>query len=328
MNPIIFLRTAWMINYEGVTKTDKPDGAGSFVKENQTGGEVCNFLNIHSKYYGFARVRKGNDLRIVRLGADKNAEFIDNVTVVFFATNPLAGGQFVVGWYENAKLYRTVQDLPSNQRKGHPFYLTVTSKNKGTLLSIKQRNFEIPKDGPGQTNVWYVMEYKNSISYLKSFFAFKANPEKHKEKKSLPRNSKGHLQGWMLDAEKRKKIEIAAMDATKDYFEAKGFLIKYVHNEMLGWDMEAIKGAKKLLLEVKGTINPIASITLTPNEYKHSKIKPNFRICIFENALNKTKSTLHICRIDYRGKFWISDCGDQFNIKEIKSAQLTRVSEL
>lgn len=324
MNPIIFLRTAWMIEYQGVTKNDKPNGAGSFVKENQNGGEVCNFLNINSKYYGFARVRKGNNLRIERLGANKNEDYIDNVIVVFFATNPITGGQFVVGWYDNARLYRQVQPLQKNQRKGHPFYLAVATEGNQKLIKVTDRKFEIPDDGPGQTNVWYVTEYKKAEQFLRQFFLYKANPlaYKYRKQKPLPKSKGGR--GWLIDAEKRKRIEVAAMSATKDYFETRGYLVKYVHNEKLGWDIEVQKGKNILLLEVKGTSNSIATVILTPNEYKHSKLKSNFRVCILENALNINSRMLHICKLSQDKKIWYSDLGYEFNILEIKSAVLSR----
>jgi len=323
MNPIIFLRTAWMINYQGVTATDIPNGAGSYVADNQDGGEVANFLPIEGKYYGYARIRKGNDLRIERLGASSADQYVDDVTVVFIATNPNIGGQYVVGWYDNARLFRSVQYLSSNsKRKGHADYLAVTSKAKGTLLPMRLRKFETPADGPGQTNAWYVSEYRNANTFLKKFFEFKRNPADYKVK--MEGGRKGGS-GWQLDAEKRKRIEIAAMDATAVYFEEKGFDVKYVHNDKLGWDMEARKGKSLLLLEVKGTSQPLNSILLTPNEYLHCSNKTNYRICILENALDKSKTLLHICKRNADSKIWISETGEQLLVKEIKSAQLVKI---
>jgi hypothetical protein len=314
-----------MIEYQGITKIDKPNGAGSFVRDNQDGGEVCNFLPVNGKLYGFARIRKGNDLRIQRLGASKEDDFMDNVTVVFFATDPLFGGQYVVGWYDNARLYRSVQLLAPSTRKGHPWYVAVSAKSKGKLLPLSQRKFAIPVDGPGQTNAWYVSEYADARAYLKIFFKFKANPETYKTRKKPTATGKGTGQGWQLDAEKRKQIEVAAMDATAAYFEEKGYSVTYVHNEKLGWDMEAVKETRKLLLEIKGTSIELGSVILTPNEYFHSSKKTNYRVCILEKALDKSKAQLHICRINYNKKKWISESGEELRINEIKSAQLFKL---
>lgn len=322
INPIIFLRTAWMINYEGVTKLDKPNGAGSYVKENQDGGEVVNFLPVGSKVYGYARIRKGNDLRIQRLGATNKENYLDNVTIVFFATDPIFGGQFVIGWYDNARLYRSLQSLKNGMRGGYPEYMAVTNKSNATLLAVNNRTLIIPDDGPGQTNAWYVSEYSKAKTFLNKFFEFKLDPSGYKKGKSV--NNKGGS-GWQLDAEKRKKIEIAAMDATYAYFQAKGFEIKYVHLDKVGWDMEAVKGKTILLLEVKGSSNALDAILLTPNEYANSKLKANYRVCILENALNADTSRLHICKISADSKYWISELGEKLKVNEVISAQLKKI---
>lgn len=322
MKPIIFLRIAWMIDYQGVTDLDKPNGAGSYVKENKDGGEVANFFPVNGKYYGYARIRNGNDLRIERLGAKKSNEFIDNVTVVFFSTNPFFGGQYVVGWYDDAVLYRSIQTL-KNGRKGHHDYLAVTDKRKGTLLPVAFRKFEIPIDGPGQTNAWYVMEYSAKGKFLSEFEKFKRDPKKYKRVKKVKLTNK---KGWQLDAELRKKIEVAAMDATANHFEEMGFHIKYVHLNKLGWDLEAEKKNIKLRLEVKGTSSDLQSVELTPNEFMHSKSHSNYRICILENALNKKLNKLHICQLRSNRKIWVSDLGDQLKIVPITSAQLRRIT--
>lgn len=311
-----------MINYEGVTKLDKPNGAGSYVKENKDGGEVANFYPVNNKYFGYARIGKGKNLRIERLGANTNDEFIENVTVVFFATNPVLGGQFVVGWYDDATLFRKVQSLSKESRKNHPFYLAVTSKKKGTLLPVPHRKLEIPLDGPGQTNAWYVMEYNDGGKFLEKFSKFKQNPEGYKKRK--PGTVTTGRKGWQLDAEKRKRIEIAAMDATAEYFEELGFTIKYVHLNKVGWDMEAVKKNKNFLLEVKGTANALQSVELTPNEYTHSKNHNNYKVCILENALDKKTARLHICQLHRNKKFWISEMGNKLKIIPITSAQLRK----
>ncbi len=323
MKPIIFLRTAWMIDYKGVTEIDEPTGAGSYVADNKDGMEVANFFPVGSKYYGFARIRKGNNLRIERLGAKKSDEVIDDVTVVFFAKNPHLGGQFVVGWYDKAKLYRSCQTLNQNQRLKHPWYLATTNLENGTLLNIPQRSFEIPEDGPGQTNAWYVMEYYNAKEYLKEFFQFKASPNKYLGNFKL---TGGKGSGWQMDAEIRKQVEIAAMDATEEYFKAMGYDVEYVHQKKFGWDLEAKKENQKLLLEVKGLSASLGSVILTPNEYQKSLKQKGFLLCILENALDKKNSKLHICKIDAKNKFWISNNGEKLKIVKITSAQIVKTN--
>lgn len=307
-----------MIHYVGNITVDIPNGAGSHVAEHHDGGEVLNFKAIANKCYGFARIQSGRSLRLQRLGAAIKDEFIDDVTVVFFATDPNIGGQYVVGWYDQARLYRKVQ-YGFKQRAPHPFYITVTDVSKAVLLPVPIRKFSIPSDGPGQTNAWYVQEYEGERKYLRSFDTFRKDPENFGKKKSKGRGGAG--KGWMLDAKIRKDIEVAAMDAVYNYFRERDFEVSYVHNEKKGWDMEARKGKILLRLEVKGTHKPINTVNLTPNEYQNST-HADYRVCILEQALDKAKAQLHIARISFDKQYWITETGNRLKIEEVLSAKL------
>ncbi len=309
-----------MIHYKGDILNDIPNGAGAYVAENHDGGEVLNFLPIKGKYYGYARIRKGNNLRIERLGVNRDAPYIDDITVVFFATDPILGGQKIVGWYNHAMLYRKVQTDVLG-REPQSFYITVTAKKNGTLLSVGDRKMEVPEDGPGQTNAWYVNEYHDAQAFLKKFELFKSNPSLFGG--PLPTIKSGS--GWQQDIEKRKLTELAAMDATFKYFTLRGFKVNYVHQQKLGWDMEAKKGKTEFRLEVKGSCNPLESILLTLNEYLHSKQHQNFRVCILESALDEKLSQLHICQLSKDKGYWHSDTGRRLRVEEIKSAKLINI---
>lgn len=309
-----------MKNYQGVTKDDSPYGAGSHVKENQDGGEMANFYPLNNKYYGYVRISRGGNLNINKLGASRHDDFIKNVTIVFFATNPFTKGQYVVGWYENATLYRLMQELKSTRKKGYASYLAVCNTRNARLLSVPLRKLEVPKDSPGQSNVWYVANYYKADSFLAKFGKFKRNPEIYSSSRVKKESSNKR---WQLDLAKRLKVEKAAMKATANYFIVRGFEIKEVHLDKVGWDMEAQKGNLKFKLEIKGTSNNLQAVELTANEYIHSTKHINYRVCIDENALNQKKAKLHICQL--KNKYWISELGDKLKIIEVKSAQLRKV---
>lgn len=294
-----------------------PNGAGWYVKQNGDGGEVLNFKAIDGKYYGYARIRNGDALNISRLGAAKQDDYIDDVTVVLFAKDPSVGGQFVVGWYRNARLYRRVQEKFA-KRAPHPYYMVEAKVKDSVLLPLPLRKFETPGDGPGQTNAWYVLEYRGRKAYLSELEQFMKDPKGY----GKPSGEGSAGGGWMKDVEKRKEIEMAAMEATEEFFENKGFRVKYVHNEKVGWDMEASKGAQVFRLEVKGSHLPLASVLLTPNEFHHSGQHKNYRICILENALDKNRSKLHICQLAPDRKFWIGDTGCRLKVCKVVSARL------
>jgi hypothetical protein len=201
--------------------------------------------------------------------------------------------------------------------------LTTTNLGNGKLLPVSQRRFSIPEDGPGQTNAWYVMEYNNAKEYLKEFFEFKASPNKYL---ASIKSTGGKGSGWQMDAEIRKQVEISAMDATEEYFKGMGFDVEYVHQKKFGWDLEAIKGPRKLLLEVKGLSGSLGSVILTPNEYQKSLKENGFLLCILENALDKQNAKLHICKIDAKNKCWVSNNGDRLKIVKITSAQIIKTN--
>lgn len=314
---MIFLRTAWMKRYEGVTKVDLPSGAGSYVTENQDGGEVCNFLPIGGYYYGFARIQMGRSLRLERLGASPDQDFLERVTVVLFAKNPSTGGEFIVGFYKNATLYRNVQDLPASKRLGHPYYLVKARLSYGRLIDEEERIFELPKDGPGQTNAWYIEEYHDS-SYLNRVRQYLQDPDAYRRPDQGKVDAKS---AWQKDAELRREIEYAAMDAVEVYFNKRGFNIRYVHLDKVGWDLEAKKGNQHLYLEVKGLSGSSIQIEVTPNEYHQCRInKTPFRFCIVTNALEPKKRKVHI--FFHKEGVWQNSFGVELKVKEILSAQM------
>lgn len=313
MPKYIFLRTAWMKHYEGVNENDIPVGAGWWVNENEDGGEVYNFLPVRRYYYGYARIQRDRSLRIERLEAARNDNSIDDVTVVFFGRNPQTGGQYIVGWFQNATLYRHLQHLQQGLRGVHPEHLAKAAIADCHLVQ-EDRIFEVPDDGPGQTNAWYVEEYNNA--YLTEVKRYIADPENF-----IRRQPRRIINGnaWQLDAEKRKRIEIAAMDTVANYFAARKYRVEYRHTENLGWDLEAILNNQTLLLEVKGLSSDFAVVDFTPNEYLNTKRnRKHYRICVVSNALSANKK-LEI--FYWNGGYWISNENKILQVREIVSAK-------
>jgi len=314
--PTIFLRIAWMKEYKGVTKNDIPTGAGTHVQIHKDGGEVCNFLPIGTKYLGYARIQKGRNLRIERLGADKNATSINNVTVVFFAKNPDTGGQYIVGWYKHAVLHKSTRMLTKNLRKDHYNYLAEAEIKNSRLIHIDERIFEIPEDGPGQSNAWYVEE--SHPKWLKEEVQkYLADPDSY-----LVRRSKKSLSSrpWQQDAEMKKRVELEAMNEVSRYFELRNHKVAYRQTENLGWDLEATLEKKTLLLEVKGLSGSFNTVELTSNEFLNSKKnKLHYRICVVSYALDQAKRQLDI--FYYKHGKWLSNNGGVLSVEPVYSAR-------
>lgn len=155
--PVLFCNVGWMKHYDGIDG-DKIDRGGSYNKDS-IGHEVCNFSNINGKVYGY--VQPTGQIKIERLGAGKNEDFAQGVTVIWTA-GPDAGGTAVVGWYKNARVYRESQTIknptPLQKKNGLNSYWISALASDATLLPVESRHLMIPravKGGIGQSNVWY-----------------------------------------------------------------------------------------------------------------------------------------------------------------------------
>ncbi|GAA6135735.1 hypothetical protein NBRC116188_25250 [Oceaniserpentilla sp. 4NH20-0058] len=154
---ILFCNIGWMQKYNGI-KGDSIERGGSYNK-NEIGHEVCNFSAIRGNVYGY--VQPTGQIKIEKLGAEKEDEYISGVTVVWTA-GPETGGTAVVGWYKNATVYREYQALPTQTKlqndNGVNGYRVIALASDATLLPPEERTLLIPravKGGIGQSNVWY-----------------------------------------------------------------------------------------------------------------------------------------------------------------------------
>ncbi len=169
--PMLVCRITWMKEYRGITDKDIPVGGGSFVDENNDAYEKYNFLpQSDGLVHGFVETKshkiddtgrtQANSIHIENLDVSaNNRNTVDNVRVVFVSYNPNIGKTVIVGWYDNATVYR-------NRFEYNGIYTTMTCKaNNAHLIPVENRNFEIPKAGKetdfgiGQSNVWYIQNF-------------------------------------------------------------------------------------------------------------------------------------------------------------------------
>jgi len=170
--PILFCNVGWMKRYNGIDGDSIARGGA--YNENAIGHEVCNFSDIEGTLYGY--VQPTGQIKLERLGASRNETSIDGVTVVWTA-GPDGGGTVVVGWYEDATVYRDAQEIerPTQlQRKnGVRSFRIEAPADKAVLLPVEQRKLVIPrgvKGGIGQSNVWYAdkPESKQTVDRVKN----------------------------------------------------------------------------------------------------------------------------------------------------------------
>lgn len=156
--PMLFCNVGWMNNYDGI-KGDSIARGGAY-NNHSIGHEVCNFSNINGVLYGYVQPT-GNQIKIERLGANKNENSISGITVVWTAGCD-GGGTVVIGWYKDATVYRDNQEIQTltklQKENGLRYYRIKAPANKAVLLPVEQRELTIPravKGGIGQSNIWF-----------------------------------------------------------------------------------------------------------------------------------------------------------------------------
>lgn len=162
----IFCEVAWMKYYGGVTENDKPRNGGKFIDENEDGGEVFNFSPYNHKCYGY--VMHYGEMHIEHFDKKlKNSPKAKNVTVIFVASDGIESK--IVGWYENAIMFREWQSVLIGSE--YYDYNFLADEKSCYLIEEKKRNFTIPRAtqagkgrGMGRSQVWYAdSEYAQSV---------------------------------------------------------------------------------------------------------------------------------------------------------------------
>ncbi|TDR32140.1 HNH endonuclease [Hydromonas duriensis] len=171
---LLFCNVGWMKNYKGINDDGSIEWGGAYNKHS-TGLEVCNFSDNKGVLYGHVQPR--GQIKIERLGASKEDNFVSGVTVVWTARAE-SGGTVVIGWYKNATVYRNVQTIhePSELQKknGVNSYRIRALASKAVLLPIKRRELIIPrgvKGGIGKSNVWFA-DAEESKELVENVVAF------------------------------------------------------------------------------------------------------------------------------------------------------------
>lgn len=174
--PLVVCRVTYMKYYDGITADDSPVNGGSFVAENNDAFEKNNFHCYEDgNCYGFieTKYRSGhtgeneyaNAITIENINPmSKGQPSVDGVRVVLTAFSPTLKKNVVVGWYDNATVYRNrVVD-------GNLIYMTKCQYSDAHLIPDTDRSFEIPRGqsndfGIGQSNFWYIQTKGNTYEF-------------------------------------------------------------------------------------------------------------------------------------------------------------------
>ena len=103
-------------------------------------------------------------------------------------------------------------------------------------------------------------------------------PKPSKRQDNLIRNAcevaYARSQGFLIDSELRKAIELYAMDRAKKHFASLGYDFEDT-SKTKPYDLKCTKGSEVIFVEVKGTQSNGAEVLLTVGEVKHAQKHPN-----------------------------------------------------
>ena len=157
---ILVCRVAWMQYYR--SNDEQAVGGGAHVTKGKLPHESLNFLPVDDTYYGYVKY-SGRKLGIERLRAKHEDEKVSDVLVIFCAEHPESRDFLVVGWYDDATVYRQRIRRPKPRRR-----VSFTADD-ATLVAESERCFRIPRarDNPpsgfggiGHQNIWYSLSNK------------------------------------------------------------------------------------------------------------------------------------------------------------------------
>jgi hypothetical protein len=330
---VLVCRTAWMHDYQNITASDRPRGGGAWVKEHGWGSEIFNFRPLEGWYYGYARTagstgQHTSQIKLERLGGSKSDDTLQGVTVFWVATDPTHGGMSVVGWYDDATVFRRWQPSSRPQRRlpedgGIAGY--VVRSRTATLVPPDDRMHAVPRAkahraGMGQSNIWYP-----PASVARRLLRYAGTWKRDGRHPTSPR--KGKLPR-LHDTEKRLRIEKAAMEAVAEWCRERGYACRDVSLRKLGWDLEARKGRGLLLIEVKGSSARFgeALLELTSNEYTKMRAdehRPSYRLAVV--SMVTTAPSVLVFSWNNERNAWTGTCDEGRFTAELSPVTSARV---
>ena len=189
---IMLVKVSWMSYYQWQVN-DTPLSSVSYLKEMKW-VNVCadiddnrkyadidengNFAVVNGYCYGSFQTQRHipHIEKIEGAPKDKNCEIVDEVLIIFCATNPERKGKRetnVIGWYVNAKVYKDYQD-----DFDWSYNICAEAKNC-VLLQESERKYN---------KVWFLPQVKSSeINFGESMYKFpkKSAPELQKVLKAM-----------------------------------------------------------------------------------------------------------------------------------------------
>lgn len=313
---VLFARVGFMKFYQGPKPGDeKPIGGGSYNTK-KIGHEAYNFLNISGTLYGYFQphMKSPYEINLSRIEHGCTDEKIDNVLVIWFATNPIDRGQVVLGWFNNATVFREFQ-LPKTlpQRENYDYNIKARAEDC-VLLPISKRKISIGHDikrikmgNPGQANAFYILDDQgrakdiknphnawipNLIEYVENYNGPKITSRDDEiQEDILTAECSSGGQGFQSDVKVRLMIEEHAMDICKKYYSDKKYEVKDV-SANCPYDFIVKKDGLSRFIEVKGTKTAGDTIILTKNEVNINRTQGDKMVLFIVHSIVMNKITV------------------------------------
>lgn len=295
---LIVAKVEWMEFYEGEPIRDP---VFAFPKIFGIGGEQKNFFEQNDGVVlGYAPHKRNISIENFDPSA-KGKDKYSPVLVVWAAKPDPKSGYVMVGWYENATVYRSFED--------HHCQFEANIED-ATLLNIGDRTLSVPV-GKGlmgdQAKIWYASENNQATKTFRKGLIDQIQSFKNRKDKKPKRSSKSRS---TVDVERRKEVEKIAVHTTEEYYKTMGYEVRSVESENVGYDLLAISKSRStsLCIEVKGrTVYQAKNVNveLTPNEYDYFETKrKEYRLAVV-SVMNGREPLLQVCKYSENKRRWV-----------------------
>lgn len=316
MKKVLLARVGFMKFYQGPKPGDeKPIGGGSYNSE-EIGHEAYNFLGIEGNLYGYFQphMRPPYEVNLARIEPGSTGDSVQDVLVIWFATNPVDKGQVVIGWYNNATVFQSFQQATPVLQRGNCGYNVVARANTSVLLPLSNRKFPIghgidgsKKGNPGQANAFYIRDAQGNqkdllqpnnawiqelVEYVEGYDGPTiASREDHILEDILTAEHSSGGQGIQSDVEIRLMIESYAMETCRAHYLGHGFEVEDV-SARESYDFVITKDGRARFVEVKGTQAAGDTIILTKNEVNLSRSTGENMVLFLVHSIAMNKRTV------------------------------------
>lgn len=307
---IAFVKTGWSDSYQGEAVFGRHD----YISKYKEAHERFNFLPTEDgRFFGYMPP-------IGKKERSPQPSDIKGWLVMFVAAERGKGPLKVVGWYEDA-IFKS-EYSPRPEYKGEACFETDVSgneytycvyTNKAILVPSAQRTETVSGAHFRRSPIVYVRQPSGKRDSWRIQMADSAE-QIIARNKPVQEESGEPIVGFP-DAEHRKKVEKAAIEAVSAFLQNEGYSITDKQRSCCGYDLLAVRKRhpKELHVEVKGTSTSVQHFFMTKNERNYMQ-NPKWRLAMVTNALEHANIEI-LSSSDVKDKFEFSTLAWDVKVK-------------